>query len=76
MNDKVKIVVAVVCLALAGAAVAWQMGAFSSGPKGAKGSDFADETLDNVETQNGMDYGTTEGGMTAVDIGNGQVPLD
>lgn len=76
MNDKAKIVIAVVCLALAGTAVAWQMGVFSSGPKGGKASDYADENLENVETQNGMEYGTTDEGMTAVDIGNGRVPLD
>ncbi|GAB4516401.1 MAG: hypothetical protein Tsb0013_20960 [Phycisphaerales bacterium] len=50
MNDKAKIIIAIVCLAGAGLAVAWQMGLFgSSKPQGAQSTvpvvenDYEDE---------------------------------
>ncbi|GAB4552205.1 MAG: hypothetical protein Tsb0013_14450 [Phycisphaerales bacterium] len=62
MNDKVKIIVAVACLAIAGAAVAWQMGLFgSSKPKGAANSAEFDRTLDEIDEsqRNNNDGGPT-----------------
>ncbi len=46
MNDKVKIIIAVTCLGLAVVAIAWQMGAFSSGAKGAANPEGFDAALD------------------------------
>ena len=75
MNDKTKIIVAVACLAIAGVAVAWQLGVFSSGPKGATSTDV-DDNIVQTEEMNGMEYNRTEGGMTSVNVGNGQVPIN
>jgi len=47
MNDKVKVIVAVVLLAVACLVVAWQMGVFSSGPEGRANSDRPTAELNN-----------------------------
>lgn len=49
MNNKTKVVVAVVCLAVAGVVLAFQLGVFDSSAKGAKGSDVPEEFLDADE---------------------------
>lgn len=49
MNDKTKMIVAVVCLAVAALAVAWQMGAFKSKPKGAQNTAEFEAELDEGE---------------------------
>ena len=52
MNDKVKIIVAVVCIGLAGVVLAYQMGMFSSSkPKGAKTTENGSTALDELDRE-------------------------
>ena len=64
MNDKAKVIIAAVCLAVAGAAVAWQMGLFSPGPEGAANSDEFDQSLEDARSD--AEGTQTTGGATII----------
>lgn len=76
MNDKTKVLVAVICLAVAGAAVAWQMGVFDSGPKGAVDTN-ANADVDWNEEEGNVRIGTNEDGRSVQSLGaGGNVRID
>ncbi len=57
MNDKVKIAIVVVCLAVAGVVVLLQLGVFDSGPQGAENTADANATgsFDDLTPEEGED---------------------